>query len=51
MMRQIKVPKARQAKYEEGHEQEQEHLKGHNDPRLYGFPSSWLSPTFDDLET
>lgn len=27
------MPKARQAKYEEEHEQEQEHLKGQNDPR------------------
>jgi hypothetical protein len=39
-MRPRKVPKARQAKYEEEHEQEQEHLKGQNDPRLYGFTSS-----------
>ena len=33
MMRQIQVPKACQAKYEEEHKQEREHLKGQNDPR------------------
>jgi hypothetical protein len=31
-MEPVKTPKRRQRKKEEGHEQEQEHLKGHHDP-------------------
>jgi hypothetical protein len=32
-MEPVKMPKPRQTEYEEEHEQKQEHMKGHKDPR------------------
>ena len=39
----IQVPKAHQAEYEEEHEQKQEHLNGHNDPRCLKC-GEWIAP-------
>ena len=49
-VKQRMVPKAHQDKYEEEHEQEQEHLKGPNNPRCLKWGESQLPYIRKDKE-